>query len=69
MGFDGLFFARADYREKDERKANKTLQMIWQGSGKEEGHEGEKKLTQILRSRIPKPGILNTRPACLCLNV
>ena len=41
MGFDGLFFARADYREKDQRKANKTLQMIWQGSGKEEGHESE----------------------------
>ena len=30
MGFDGLFFARADYREKDQRKANKTLQMVWQ---------------------------------------
>jgi len=40
MGFDGLFFARADYRDKDQRKMNKTLQMIWQGSGKEEGHEG-----------------------------
>ena len=25
MGFDGLFFARADYRDKDQRKENKTL--------------------------------------------
>ena len=40
MGFDGLFFARADFREKAQRKVNKTLQMIWQGSGKEEGNEG-----------------------------
>ena len=31
MGFDGLFFARADHRDKDQRKANKTLQMLWNG--------------------------------------
>jgi hypothetical protein len=40
MGFDGLFFDRADYRDKDQRKANKTLQMIWHGSGKEEDSQG-----------------------------
>ena len=41
MGSDGLFFARADYREKDQRKANKTLQMVWHGSGREEDNEGK----------------------------
>ena len=29
MGFDGLFFARNDYRDKDQRMENKTLDMIW----------------------------------------
>ena len=29
MGFDGLFFARNDYRDKEQRIINKTLDMIW----------------------------------------
>ena len=29
MGLDGLFFARNDYRDKDQRMENKTLDMIW----------------------------------------
>lgn len=31
MGFEGLFFARIDYRDKEERKRNQELQMIWEG--------------------------------------
>ena len=31
MGFNGLFFARIDYRDKYQRKANKALQMWWEG--------------------------------------
>lgn len=27
MGFDGLFFARIDYRDRAERKKNKELQV------------------------------------------
>ena len=27
MGYDGLFFSRIDYRDKDERRANKELQV------------------------------------------
>ena len=29
MGLDGLFFARNDYRDKEQRMENKTLDMIW----------------------------------------
>ena len=29
LGFDGLFFARNDYREKEQMIANKTLDLIW----------------------------------------
>jgi lysosomal alpha-mannosidase len=32
MGFDGLFFARLDYQEKNLRLTNKTLEMIWRGN-------------------------------------
>ena len=31
MGRDGLFFARADFRDKDQRKDNKSLHMLWNG--------------------------------------
>lgn len=32
FGFDGLFFARLDYRDKDQRLETKTAEMLWQGS-------------------------------------
>ena len=31
MGFEGLFFARIDYRDKEAAKAAQTLQMWWEG--------------------------------------
>lgn len=32
MGFDGLFFARDDYQDKDTRTKAKTLEMVWKAS-------------------------------------
>ena len=32
MGFDGLFFARADYQDKDSRTKAKTMEMVWKAS-------------------------------------
>ena len=32
MGFDGLFFARADYQDKDLRTKAKTMEMVWKAS-------------------------------------
>ena len=32
MGFDGLFFGRADYQDIAQRHATKTLEMIWKAS-------------------------------------
>ena len=37
---DGLFFARADFRDKEQRKEEKTLNMIWKGSGTANGPLG-----------------------------
>ncbi|CAG0879219.1 unnamed protein product [Darwinula stevensoni] len=32
MGFDGLFFGRLDYRDKEQRVANKTMEIVWHGT-------------------------------------
>ena len=32
MGFDGLFFGRLDYADKDKRKQEKTMEMMWKAS-------------------------------------
>ncbi|XP_030387439.1 lysosomal alpha-mannosidase-like isoform X2 [Scaptodrosophila lebanonensis] len=32
MGFDGMFFGRLDYQDKDNRLMTKTPEMIWHGS-------------------------------------
>ena len=32
IGFDGVFFARLDYADKEVRRNNKTMELIWQGS-------------------------------------
>lgn len=32
MGFDGLFFGRLDHQDKDQRKATKTMEMVWSAS-------------------------------------
>ncbi len=32
MNFDGLFFARLDYQDKQKRKSNKTMELIWKAS-------------------------------------
>ena len=31
MGFDGLFFGRLDYADKEKRLKEKTMEMIWKG--------------------------------------
>ncbi|KAG5526953.1 hypothetical protein RHGRI_028029 [Rhododendron griersonianum] len=32
LGFDSLFFARIDYQDRAKRRAEKTLEVVWQGS-------------------------------------
>jgi len=32
MGFDGLFFARADYQDRQTRNSTKTMEMVWKAS-------------------------------------
>ncbi|XP_071865397.1 lysosomal alpha-mannosidase II isoform X2 [Bombus fervidus] len=32
LGFDGMFFGRLDYQDKNKRLKNKTMEFIWEGS-------------------------------------
>jgi lysosomal alpha-mannosidase len=32
LGFDGMFFARLDYRDKNRRLDDKTMDLLWRGS-------------------------------------
>ena len=32
MGFDGLFFGRLDWRDKEQRENSKTMEMVWEAS-------------------------------------
>ena len=32
MGFEALFFARIDYKDKERRKSDKELEFIWRPS-------------------------------------
>ena len=32
MGFDGLFFGRLDYQDKEKREKEKNMEFIWRGS-------------------------------------
>ena len=32
MGFDGLFFGRLDYQDKQVRESSKNMEGIWRGS-------------------------------------
>lgn len=32
FGFDGLFFGRLDYQDKDKRLKDKTMEMMWLAS-------------------------------------
>ena len=31
MGFDGLFFGRLDYADKEKRMRERTMEMVWRG--------------------------------------
>lgn len=43
LGFDGMFFGRLDYQDKNKRLRDKTMEFIWKGSSNL-GNEKLKKL-------------------------
>jgi len=53
MGFEGLFFARIDYNDKDERKRSQSLQMHWEGA--EEGDTDSTIFTGVFDEHYSNP--------------
>ncbi|XP_053388235.1 lysosomal alpha-mannosidase-like isoform X2 [Mercenaria mercenaria] len=41
FGFDGLFFGRLDFQDKNERLKNITMEMLWHGSPKNLGQKAD----------------------------
>ena len=56
MGFDGLFFGRLDYDDKNKRMRTKTMEMIW--SGDEDDSTGDSDLFTgaLFHAYSPPPG-------------
>ena len=38
LGFDGMFFGRLDYQDKNTRIAERNMEFIWKGSPNLGGH-------------------------------
>uniref|UniRef100_A0A164XFA1 alpha-mannosidase n=1 Tax=Daucus carota subsp. sativus TaxID=79200 RepID=A0A164XFA1_DAUCS len=52
VGFDSLFFGRIDYQDRTKRKAEKSLEVVWQGS-------------KSLRSSAQAEDVVATALACM----
>lgn len=49
VGFDGVFFARADYQDKEKRLKERSMEFIWRGS-KSLGSSAEVKVIKVVFS-------------------
>ncbi|XP_059158646.1 lysosomal alpha-mannosidase-like isoform X2 [Physella acuta] len=55
FGFDGYFFGRLDYQDKDKRQKDKTMEFVWRGSPNNLGGDGEI-FTGVLPNGYGPPG-------------
>lgn len=58
MGFDALFFARLDYKDKEKRMNEKSLEWVWMPNKDSLGKEVNL-LTHTLFNHYSSPGDLN----------
>lgn len=58
MGFDALFFARLDYKDKEKRMNDKSLEWVWIPNQKSLGKDVNI-LTHVLFNHYSSPGDLN----------
>eukprot|EP00095_Tigriopus_kingsejongensis_P004818 maker-scaffold769_size100554-snap-gene-0.18 protein:Tk04818 transcript:maker-scaffold769_size100554-snap-gene-0.18-mRNA-1 annotation:"lysosomal alpha-mannosidase (mannosidase alpha class 2b member 1)" len=67
MGYDGLFFARIDYRDKAQRRAKKELEMIWRASADDSASDEKSSIfTGVFAGHYsaPRGFCFGTRPWC-----
>lgn len=56
MGFDGLFFGRLDYADKEKRMKDKTMEMIWKGDPDDKSTSSDLFTGALFHAYSPPPG-------------
>ncbi|XP_061174982.1 lysosomal alpha-mannosidase-like [Saccostrea echinata] len=56
FGFDGLFFGRLDYQDKDTRVKQNNMEFVWRGSPKNLGKTSELFTGVLYNHYVPPPG-------------
>ena len=56
MGFDGLFFGRLDYADKEKRMKEKTMEMIWKGDSDDKSTLSDLFTGALFHAYSPPPG-------------
>lgn len=56
FGFDGLFFGRLDYQDKDNRLKQHNMEFVWRGSPKNLGEASELFTGVLYNHYVPPPG-------------
>jgi lysosomal alpha-mannosidase len=56
LGFDGLFFGRLDYGDKEKRLKDKTAEFVWRGSPRNLGKPAELFTHVLFNHYSPPPG-------------
>ena len=56
MGYDGLFFGRLDYADKEKRMSERKMEMIWRGEEDDESGESDLFTGALFHAYSPPPG-------------
>ena len=56
MGFDGLFFGRLDYADKEERMKDRKMEMIWKGDPDDKSTLSDLFTGALFHAYSPPPG-------------
>ena len=57
MGFDGLFFGRLDYADKEKRMETNTMEMIWAADETDKTGDSDLFTGALFRAYSPPPGM------------
>ena len=56
MGFDGVFFGRLDYADKEKRMKEKEMEMIWKGDPIDKSSLSDLFTGALFHAYSPPPG-------------
>ena len=56
MGFDGLFFGRLDYADKEKRMETNTMEMVWAADETDKTGDSDLFTGALFHAYSPPPG-------------